>query len=893
MSFLSGSSKAMPAPAQKPLGLDESRVSTNEQARPVPYVAGKTKVGLTWITEAFNVLTSPVTSSAGKGRSVTTGYNYYASIAGLICWGPLDGIHAIYLNSELVWSGGITRGAEDYVDITIEGYGAARLYWGTETQDQDAELLTSGYVHPPYRGQAYLVFTQLYFGFNQTSAPNVELVVSRYPAIGWMTAAVNVQDDCNPVAILAEWLQSPRFGLGLSDARLATAALDVVAAVLEAEGIGLSPCITRQTGARALIQQLCEYLDAAAIHTPSGAFALKLIREPLSLETVTAADLAEEPDFDPESWRDVRTKTWIKFLNRDQGYKEAALPYRDPGAHETVGENTPVTLERSWVTRANLAQKLVAASGRGAAIPRLAAKLRVLQTCPAAALEPGDAFNLQWPQLFSGNLTVRIKSKALPKPGSREVVFDVEVDRSYLNDEFHVPADDTPPTPLEVDPEPFVEQAVVELPRGLNNAPDEPPTDAITLATLAARPNQYTVRYDIWLRSEALYSQVQPKPPFTIVGAGIFAANYPETTPIVDKTVGAQITINSGLVAIQSALSVDKLVIQTNQNEYISVFAMTLVSGSTWKFYGVRRRVNLNVRESYSIGASVTFLQAAAAQFTSSYTRLDDHDGLAKHGTVVDENYSASTELLDTVTGLVVQLDQQDTTLESLTLDDALAGRLLLFVDDEIISVLSVTLLAAGKYRVFGLRARFDTRRQAHNTGAEVWIIERRALNRLRDAAVFQYLARPNFKLQPWALGQRLDLADATPVEATITNRAAKPLAPLNLRCFEDGHSPTYTTGEDLELAWDVASEKRGGFWSLWDNPVATGLPYTILEFYTTGGVLKRTVSTSAGASSYTYDNTTLQADFGGEPDILVRATHAYGSNLQSLFSDELTVIKA
>jgi hypothetical protein len=56
------------APKQKPLGLDEERTATNEQARPVPYFAGITRLGVTYLSEAFNVSAQKVQTRVGKKK---------------------------------------------------------------------------------------------------------------------------------------------------------------------------------------------------------------------------------------------------------------------------------------------------------------------------------------------------------------------------------------------------------------------------------------------------------------------------------------------------------------------------------------------------------------------------------------------------------------------------------------------------------------------------------------------------------------------------------------------------------------------------------------------------------------------------------------------------------
>ena len=82
--------------------------------------------------------------------------------------------------------------------ITIEGWGTVRLYWGTETQTQDADLVASGVLHPAYRGTCYAVFLDLFIGKDRASAPNIEFTISRYPLPAWLTAAKAIEEDANP-----------------------------------------------------------------------------------------------------------------------------------------------------------------------------------------------------------------------------------------------------------------------------------------------------------------------------------------------------------------------------------------------------------------------------------------------------------------------------------------------------------------------------------------------------------------------------------------------------------------------------------------------------------------------------------------------------------------------
>ena len=66
MSFSSSSGDNAEARKPKPLGVDSKRLSTNEQARPIPYFAGKQRLAVTFISQVF-VLRARVP----MGRSTT------------------------------------------------------------------------------------------------------------------------------------------------------------------------------------------------------------------------------------------------------------------------------------------------------------------------------------------------------------------------------------------------------------------------------------------------------------------------------------------------------------------------------------------------------------------------------------------------------------------------------------------------------------------------------------------------------------------------------------------------------------------------------------------------------------------------------------------------------
>jgi len=888
MSFGGGSTKEMPAPEQKPLGVDESRASTNEQARPIPYMAGLTRVGVTWLDDAFETRADAVVSSSGKGQTSVRGYNYYASLVALICHGPVDAIEAIYFNGDKVWTGPIVRGAdEDHVDINIESHGYMRLYWGTVTQEEeppdgDYKLTDSGHFHPAYKRQCYAMFNEIYFGFNQTNAPNIEMVIARYPKYDWLTDGSKVEDDCNPVAVVAEWLQNKIFGLGWPEAWLDTEALNTVAARLAEEKIGLSPVVTKQTGARQLITQICEYIDGYVRITEEGKLQLGLIRKPEDVEALPLIDenlLLSEPELNPQSWQGVKTKTWIKFTDRSREYQENSLPYRDAGAALLALDNSPQTIERPWVTRSELAKAMVAATGRALALPETGGDLEVRKS---VTLKPGDLFRLSYAQLGIENMVMRVVSRSLGKPGERSIGLSVTLDRSYLNEKYYIPPDDELTEPDTVEPEPFTRQLMLEAPIGLEEE------DKITVLPLVSRENRLTTLFNVYLRRTSdFYSSTIPRMNSLGVSGNIVGDyDYPDT---IDETVGIVFHYSASYLneTIVQMANLGRLALWAG-NEYMTVLKWNQIDDNNARCHVIRHRLNVYYRPGFfsTVIPNGTFAMLMYSQqpmFTVTYDELDTHSSFAITGKVSEE-YPRETFHMDKWKGMLVEITSQDHTLVSPMLANAMLNKLLVFAGDEILSVIKAVLQPSKKYRLYCIRARYDTSRLAHPLNEEVFIVESSKLKRLTHGS-FLAGTRSNFKLQPYALGKLAELADIEPIGLTLKGRRTAPLAPANLRAFNDGQNPVYQAGDDILLSWTLRENSARGFWERWKTPIATSVG-TRLAFHRLSGVFVFHADVPVDEADYTLSDT---GDFDADGGFMVRA-YGLKNGLLSKNYDELTI---
>lgn len=125
MSFGSGSTKNLALPEPKQAGLDEKRIGTNEFGRPVPVLYGQRRLGLTFLTNAFDVTREDVEKEGGPSSpDMVVGRNIFASFAGLVCCGPVDRLVKILFDGEEVWpkdgSNGVARPTESDKVLAID-----------------------------------------------------------------------------------------------------------------------------------------------------------------------------------------------------------------------------------------------------------------------------------------------------------------------------------------------------------------------------------------------------------------------------------------------------------------------------------------------------------------------------------------------------------------------------------------------------------------------------------------------------------------------------------------------------------------------------------------------------------------------------------------------------
>lgn len=125
------------------------------------------------------------------------------------------------------------------------------------------------------------------------------------------------------------------------------------------------------------------------------------------------------------------------------------------------------------------------------------------------------------------------------------------------------------------------------------------------------------------------------------------------------------------------------------------------------------------------------------------------------------------------------------------------------------------------------------------------------------------------------------DGSDSKTLSLVVSPYPSPPPSPTNTKVNGVLYDtpPTYSSGSDLVLTWSIVN----------DNP-ALDTPSSVVNFYTSAGVLLRSVDVTSGTTEFTLTNAALQSLYGGQPDVKLRIYSK--RSILSDFYQETTVIR-
>jgi len=264
--------------------------------------------------------TQEVGGKGGGGNEVTsiTGYKYFLSWALVLCEGPISGILTIYKNDESVFNDPILLEdyPDGYADITLGGsMGAARIYFGTESQPQDPTMVSflGAENVPNYKGVAYVLFNDCYVG-DYNRAPTMRFVLSKFPetTLEEDNAEVGIY-DYNPAHTIFYIL---KYHLEFEDDEIDLDSFNTAAETLYNEGHGISTLMDSGTPAHSYLETILTHSQGILRTKEDGKIYYKLIRyegDSGFLPIVDEESMVDKPIFTRGSWMGTLNEVDVQY----------------------------------------------------------------------------------------------------------------------------------------------------------------------------------------------------------------------------------------------------------------------------------------------------------------------------------------------------------------------------------------------------------------------------------------------------------------------------------------------------------------------------------------------------------------------------------------------------
>lgn len=373
-------------------------VPTTQEAVVVPVVQGRARLGVTFLDGALDARAKAVRKNVGKNKT-TIGYKYYADIGMLVCMGPVTRLLEIYEADELAWSGDVQDSGAGYADISVDGIGPARFRFGTANQTQDGYIYSAAN-HPGYKYQAVIEFSRQYFGRDTTSARSIEVVVERLPDVP--DSIKEIDGRANPAGALYEVLTNEVWGLGMSADLLDLSSFEEVAALLSADGYGMSYVWNSDEDAPAVAEEIMDSFSGGLRWDPALrqyrlVQSYRLPDDPGSLLEISAAECSALPSTTMTAWCATPGEIRLDYTDADDEYEEKQILKVSNASIIVNGRKEMATYAYDEVDNQALALKMAMQVLASKTLPTAEGEFEAM-TRTVDGLAVGDWFYLElWP----------------------------------------------------------------------------------------------------------------------------------------------------------------------------------------------------------------------------------------------------------------------------------------------------------------------------------------------------------------------------------------------------------------------------------------------------------------------------------------------------------------
>lgn len=748
----------------------------------------------------------------GSGSKI---YDYFGTIAGVVCAGPVDELVSIIVDGRTVWPtapawnagqvlligdlrkwlGVVYKATQSHTTsnlnkppasthwvrysvvrtvgpsasnpypLTVDGYGAAYLYWGTDDQILDAsgEAILAANGHPGYRRQCFLVLKAFLFGRERTSAPNVEVIVRRKPNQTMVTGDPSALTDgqANPVAAMADLYTDRVFGAALTidapggpDSTTWQSAATAIQSNIDEAGI--SPVLTQAKSLRQITADILAYCDGWVRFSAVGEIEAGRFPHNAAPPAFTAAttidyhDLIDEVSYTADGWATTFNQTQVKFNDRERSYKDGSVSVVSGYNYTVTGEPRTAKLDRPWITRRSQASEHAAEYQKIVSEPKLSGSL-VVRAEKAASIRPGDLFLLTHDAL-SISIICRCIGKDLAQPPAGRATIRFDSDRASAPVPFA-------PTGAPDEGSAYPDNETLSLQQFFQPPPSMFSSDNdAAVVPLIARSSTVTIGANVWLRKDD--------------ASGFYDIGSIEQFAI-HGTVQASWPYYSRATATRSR--------STNVATVTTSAAHNLTSGDVVTIFGFAD-ATFDGQVTITVINSTTFTYPNTGSVVSTTTDTA--------GTVTTGNEDNTENLRVTLDAGTVAADLSkmlSTQTEDAINDNAVYVVILKASDRKVfeVSTLRAMRVISGDsfYRLKVRRARYGTTVRTADVGDKVWIGYRSDLVSMTHESFVGYLealSTATFRLQSANAESVADISDTT-------------LCPNISYTFADPYAPTTT----------------------------------------------------------------------------------------------------
>lgn len=378
------------------------------------------------------------------------GYHYFLGFQLGLCVGPSVVLKAIWIEDrQLFQSGpGVAGGTTFAIDQPNffggpdkgGGFeGLVSFYAGNNTQGQDSYLLAQlGSGVPSFPGFCYLVFRRVNFG-TSPNLPRMSMTVERYPNNLGLGASRIIGDDLNPMEILYSALTEAWGGIGENPANIDTASFTTAAAVLLAEGNGMSLKVEATNTGKDIISEILSQVDGILYQNPeTGKVVVSLIREDYTIGSLPVFDetnVESVENWTRTDWAELPNQVRIVFTDPLRTYKTSTAIVQDQAAIAATGKLNSVTMNFPGVTDGLLAVKIAHRELAQQSVPLYRANL--VMNRKASLLRPGSPFVLNWPEYGLVQGVFRLQRYSLGELTDERVVAEVLQDKFAVSTQLY------------------------------------------------------------------------------------------------------------------------------------------------------------------------------------------------------------------------------------------------------------------------------------------------------------------------------------------------------------------------------------------------------------------------------------------------------------------------